>query len=82
MSFFGKQSPNYVAELLSPGALKRNDLFQASAVMKLVAKFKSGCTTSTKDNMALVGILSTQLLAHKFMARTQTTLPRMAGVTG
>ena len=82
MSFFGKRSPEYVAELLSPDALKRNGLFQVGAVTKLVAKFKSGRTTSTKDDMALVGILSTQLLTHKFLDRTQITPPKMAGVTG
>jgi len=82
MSFFGKQSPDYVVDLLSPDALKRNDLFQASAVTKLVAKFKSGRTTSTKDNMALVGILSTQLLAHKFLDSTPITTPRMTAATG
>ncbi len=82
MSFFGKRPPDYVAELLSPDALKRNGLFQASAVTKLVAKFKSGRTTSTKDNMALVGILSTQLLAQQFLDSTQITSLRMTGVTG
>lgn len=80
MSFFGKKPLDYVAELLSPDALKRNGLFHASAVTKLVAKFKSGCTPGTKDNMALVGILSTQLLAHEFLDTTHITPPAMAGV--
>ncbi len=80
MSFFGKQAPDYVAELLSPGALERNGLFQASAVTKLVAKFKSGRTTSTKDDMALVGILSTQLLADMFLKPIQAITSTMAVV--
>jgi asparagine synthase (glutamine-hydrolysing) len=80
MCFFTKQSPDYVADLLSSDGLKKNDLFQESAVTKLVAKFRSGHTTSTKDNMALVGILSTQLLAAKFLDTTRATPIRMRGV--
>ncbi len=66
-SFFGKHSPEYVEALLSPDALNNSGVFQPGPVGKLVSKFKSGRATSTKDNMALVGILSTQLLAHKFL---------------
>lgn len=65
--FFGKQSLDYVEELLSPNTLKRNGIFRPGPVGKLVSKFKSGRDTTTKDDMTLVGVLSTQLLVHKFL---------------
>jgi len=79
-SFFVGRSPDYVDELLSPEALKRSGLFRPNPVLKLVAKFKSGRATSTKDNMALVGILSTQVMAHKFLGSIQVSAAKMAGV--
>lgn len=80
--FFGKRTPDYVEELLSPDALRSHGIFHSDSVIKLVAKFKSGRATSTKDNMALVGVLSTQLMAHKFLEPIQATTPRMSGVAG
>jgi hypothetical protein len=36
-------------------------------VTKLVDKFHKGNAIGTKDNMGLVGIVSTQLLIHQFI---------------
>jgi len=66
-SFFGKRSLDYVEELLSPDIVKKSGIFQPGPLSKLVSKFKSGRETTTKDDMALVGILSTQLLVHQFL---------------
>jgi asparagine synthase (glutamine-hydrolysing) len=66
-SFFGARPLEYVEELMSAERLKRDGIFQPEPVARLVAKFKSGRATATRDNMALVGILSTQLLVHKFL---------------
>lgn len=65
--FFGSATTDYAEELLSPEAVRNNGLFDSSAVTALVAKFKSGRASSIKDNMALVGILSTQLLVNQFI---------------
>ncbi len=65
-SFFGNTAVEYAEDLLSPAALRENGIFDARAVTLLVDKFRSGRASSTKDNMALVGVLSTQLLAHQF----------------
>ena len=65
--FFGANAVDYVEELLSPDALRQNGIFDARGVATLVSKFKSGRTTSVKDNMAMVGVLSTQLLLHHFI---------------
>ena len=65
--FFGASIPDYAQELLSPKAIQQNGVFDSSAVAALVAKFKSGRANGVKDNMALVGVLSTQLLIHQFI---------------
>jgi len=64
--FFGATAPSYVEELLSREALQRSRIFDARAVGILMDKFRSGRATSAKDNMALTGVLSTQLLIHQF----------------
>lgn len=65
-AFFGDGVPEYVSELLSPYSLRQSGIFDAEGVRRLVAKFSAGRATSTRDNMALTGILSTQLLVHQF----------------
>jgi asparagine synthase (glutamine-hydrolysing) len=60
-------TPGYVAELLGPKRLSEDGLFDPSAVRYLVAKAASGRPLSVKDNMALVGILSTELLVERFI---------------
>lgn len=59
-------NPDYLANMLSPEQIRRNGIFDPQAVSSLVTKFRSGRATSVKDNMALVGILSTHLLLHQF----------------
>lgn len=56
----------YIAELLSPDALKRTALFDPPAVSALVAKLSKGAAT-VRDDMGLVGILSSQLLIEHFL---------------
>jgi asparagine synthase (glutamine-hydrolysing) len=64
--FFDAEAPAYVEELLSPRAIKNNGIFDAQGVTTLVNKFRAGRASSVKDNMALVGVLSTQVLATQF----------------
>lgn len=70
-SFFGPMAPDYVEELLSAEAIGKHGIFDANAVRMLVSKFQTGRASSVKDNMALVGILSTELLIHQFAHREQ-----------
>lgn len=67
-SFLGERG-GYVEEMLSPGRIRRDGIFDAKAVAALVHKFRTGRETSTKDNMALVGILSTEILMDRFVHR-------------
>ena len=64
--FFETAAPAYLQELLSADAIEKNGIFDAAAVSTLVNKFQAGKATSVKDDMALVGVLSTQLPVHEF----------------
>lgn len=59
----------YAEELLSPATIRRDGVFNPQAIAALVAKFRSGRPTSAKDDMAFVGVLSTQILLERFMNR-------------
>jgi asparagine synthase (glutamine-hydrolysing) len=66
-SFFNQKSPAYVHELLSEKAIRASGYFNPQAVTKLVQKIQRGATIGETDDMAIVGILSTQLLHHQFV---------------
>lgn len=68
--FFGRPG-SYADELLSLETIKRDGIFDPQTVAALVAKFRSGRPTSVKDDMALVGVLSTQILLERFMNRPE-----------
>jgi asparagine synthase (glutamine-hydrolysing) len=57
----------YVEELLSESRIKEDGLFDAGSVKKLVEKALSGRVIGIRDNMAFVGILSTQLVVEQFV---------------
>ncbi|MCD4683140.1 MAG: asparagine synthase (glutamine-hydrolyzing) [Bacteroidales bacterium] len=61
-SFFGDKSPSYVEEMLSENSINDFGFFDTVKVNKLTEKFKTGRNISEVDNMALAGILSTQLI--------------------
>ena len=67
-SFFGENAPEYVGEMLSEKSLQKYGYFDSHKVGRLVAKCnkQSGALLSERENMALVGILSTQLLCSQF----------------
>lgn len=57
----------YVEELLSPEAIAASGYFDADAVCRLVDKCWRGMGLSERDNMALAGVLSTQLVHRLFV---------------
>lgn len=66
-SFFNGKKLDYVEELLSPEQIKKDGLFNPNAVAKLVQKSRESKAVGVKDNMALVGILSTQLVVNQYI---------------
>jgi asparagine synthase (glutamine-hydrolysing) len=67
--FLGNPTRDYVEDLLSDSALSQLGYFQPAKVARLVEKCRSqeGFLLSERENMALVGILSTQLLHYQFI---------------
>jgi asparagine synthase (glutamine-hydrolysing) len=65
-SFFPPAPLPWVQELLSERSLAHSGLFEPEAVQRLAAKVSSGALVSETEDMALVGILSAQLVAHFF----------------
>lgn len=66
-SFFGEQQAEYVTEMLSERAIARAGLFEPKAVTQLVNRIEAGAALGETDDMAVAGILSTQLLHHRFV---------------
>ncbi len=66
-SFFNGATPDYVHDLLSPRAIKAAGFFKPGAVEQLARKIESGAALGETDDMALAGILSTQLIHHQFI---------------
>jgi asparagine synthase (glutamine-hydrolysing) len=66
-SFLPTKAFSYVEEMMSPRTIHRYGVFRPDSVTALMRKFKQGRAVGVKDNMALVGILSTQLLLHQFV---------------
>jgi asparagine synthase (glutamine-hydrolysing) len=83
--FSGPETPEYARTLLARAAIARAGLFDADAVEKLETKCRASGRTGGRtgdrgrigigDNMALVGILSTQLLEHHFVGGSRTQVP-------
>ncbi len=62
--FVDADAPPYVADLLGDRRLAEYGLFEPRAVAALYAKCRARREVGFRDNMAFVGILSTQLLEH------------------
>ena len=67
--FFGEHKLDYVDELMSETQIQEKGYFDPKRVSRLIAKCRSrkGSLLSERENMALVGILSTQLLDQQFI---------------
>lgn len=66
-SFFNGSWPDYVRNLCSPEALREAGLFKPAVVGQLVKKIEQGSSISETDDMALAGIISSQLVFHHFV---------------
>lgn len=66
-SFFNDSAPSYVSEMLSENRIKEFGLFDAAKVQSLVKKARSRQIVTEVDQMAIAGILSTQLLSQLFI---------------
>lgn len=69
--FFGETPLSYVEDLLSEQSLRKKGYFHPGKVLMLVDKIHrhEGRLLSERENMAIVGIISTQLLHDQFVDR-------------
>lgn len=72
-SFFNSDSPAYIEDILSEQHLKTFGFFNPEKVKLLIAKIKTGQNISETDQMAIAGILSTQLLQKIFVVDSVVT---------
>lgn len=66
-SFFGEHSAEYVQDMLSSDSIRDAGYFDEKKVSMLMKKINKGLAMGYKDNMAFVGILSTQLWHKHFI---------------
>jgi len=61
-SFFSTGAPDYISEILSENSIKEFGIFDPEKVQSLISKIKNKINLSEIDQMAIAGILSTQIL--------------------
>ncbi|HEY5593333.1 MAG TPA: asparagine synthase (glutamine-hydrolyzing) [Paludibacter sp.] len=66
-AFIGSKVPDYVNDMLSTDSIMASRVFNADSVSNLINKIKTAQVPSEVDNMAIVGVLSTQLLFNQFV---------------
>jgi len=66
-SLLNEQTLDYTKEVLSEESVKKAGLFDAGKVTKLLRKAQAVENLSEIDNMALVGVLSSQLIHRQFV---------------
>ncbi len=66
-SFFYSGAPEYISDILSEHNLKAFGIFNPEKVNALITKIKTNQNISEMDQMAIAGILSTQLLQKMFI---------------
>lgn len=66
---------DYVRELLSPEVVERAGVFKSSAVGRLAGKLHAGAAMGETDDMALVGVISTQLLHAQLVSGYRAQAP-------
>jgi asparagine synthase (glutamine-hydrolysing) len=71
LSFVASNAPDYIDDALSESSVRNANVFDPQAVVQLLRKCRARGSEgqfSNADNMALVGVLSTQLLHQQFIA--------------
>jgi asparagine synthase (glutamine-hydrolysing) len=74
-SFFGPNAPEWVGDHLTADSLRRVGVFSPTSVDGLVRRCRSGLATGFRENQAIIGVLSTQLLHHQFIERNPIPAP-------
>jgi asparagine synthase (glutamine-hydrolysing) len=81
-SFFNESTSEYVRELLSEEHIKATGLFKPEAVKQMIRKLDAGRRLGETDDMALAGIISSQLLYQQFVLDFSMPPPLTADEVG
>jgi asparagine synthase (glutamine-hydrolysing) len=74
-SFYNPRMQEFVSDLLSPERIQKACIFKPNAVVQLAEKAASSARLSETDEMALAGIISTQLVHQQFIADFRLPAP-------
>jgi len=74
-SFFGPGAPAYVEAMLDDSAIASSGVFSPRAVAGLLRRCRAGQASATRENQALVAILSTQLWLQQFHVSRRVAEP-------
>lgn len=75
LSFFGKNGAEYLDHYLSDSMLVEAGLFKKKAVARLITKCRKKSRQGFRENMAFVGILSSQIIFEKFIKNFSNNTP-------
>ncbi len=67
-SLISPNAPEYFRDVLSPEMINKYGIFNPATVEKLLGKMGEGNTVTENENMAVAGILSTQILMDMFVS--------------
>jgi asparagine synthase (glutamine-hydrolysing) len=76
LSFFGDREADYLDHYLAPARIREAGLFKPEAVEALLRKCRKKARQGFRENMAMVGILSTQILYDTFVATPPSGTPK------
>ena len=76
LSFFGERTPDYLDYYLSENMIKEAGFFNSKAVAQLITKCNKKARQGFRENMAFVGILSTQIVYDKFVRNFMVDPPK------
>jgi asparagine synthase (glutamine-hydrolysing) len=78
-SFLSSPAKEYVTELLSERDLNLTGMFSPNSVNKLLEKVSGGQPATEMENMALSGIISSQLIYHQYILKDnfRPALPKL-----
>lgn len=68
-SFLSSPAREYVMDLLSEKDINQTGMFSYNAVQKLIDKISKGELVTEMENMALSGIISSQLIYHQYILK-------------
>jgi asparagine synthase (glutamine-hydrolysing) len=78
-SFLSSPAREYVLELLSEKDINQTGMFSYNSVHKLLNKISTGELVTEMENMALCGIISSQIIYHQYIIKDnfRPSIPRL-----